>query len=133
MKMLCVDDSALARKLVARAGQLLGMDVLSAGNAEEALELIEVHREDIRVITLDWHMPGMSGLEFLSVVKECEWLRHIPILMLTSESSKDNIVEAVKAGVNDYLLKPFSQEELLLRLQKCIQQQQQPDSKGEPE
>ena len=120
MKILCVDDSALIRKIVSRAAEVLGLETLEAGNGEEALTVVGAHRDDIALITLDWHMPGMNGYQFLTIVKDREALKHIPVLMLTSESTKDNIVKAVKAGADNYLLKPFTQEDLLVKMKECM-------------
>ncbi|MFC1582258.1 response regulator [Planctomycetota bacterium] len=120
MKILCVDDSALIRKIVSRAAEVLEMETLEAGNGEEALAVVEVSSADIGLITLDWHMPGMNGFEFLTIVKGREGLKNIPVLMLTSESTKENIVKAVKAGVDNYLLKPFTQEDLLVKMKECM-------------
>ena len=65
-------------------------------------------------------MPKMNGYEFLETIKQREETKDIPVLMLTSESGKTNIVKAIKAGVNNYLLKPFSQEDLLVKMQECL-------------
>ncbi|MFH1708442.1 MAG: response regulator [Planctomycetota bacterium] len=120
MKVLCVDDSALIREIVARAAEVLDLDTVEARDGREALDQVARHRDEIRLITLDWHMPGMNGFDFLQAVKQHAEYKAIPVLMLTSESAKENIVKAIKAGVDNYLLKPFAQEDLLVKMKECM-------------
>ena len=119
-KVLCIDDSKLIRKIVSQAAEMLGFEVVEACNGEEGISHISRDLGEIVLITLDWHMPKMNGYEFLETIKQREETKDIPVLMLTSESGKTNIVKAIKAGVNNYLLKPFSQEDLLVKMQECL-------------
>ena len=120
MKILCVDDSALIRKIVMLTADVLGLATVEASNGKNALSILEEQWKDIRLITLDWHMPEMNGMDFLHTIKSREHLKSIPVLMLTSESRKENIVKAIKVGVDNYLLKPFTQEDLLVRIRECL-------------
>ncbi len=119
-KILCVDDSKLIRKIVSQAAKMLGYEVVEAENGEEALTHVSRDLGEIVLITLDWHMPKMNGYDFLEAIKQHEESSSIPVLMLTSESGKANIVKAIKAGVNNYLLKPFTQEDLLVKMKECL-------------
>lgn len=106
MKILVVDDFATMRKIVRNILSQLGfknVDEAEDGNA--ALKLLQSQPFDF--VVTDWNMPNMSGLELVKAVRADENLKHIPILMVTAEALKENIVAAVKAGVNDYVVKPF--------------------------
>lgn len=120
MKVLCVDDSVLIRKIVSQAVEVLDLTVVEAQDGKEALDIVEKLSGEIGLITLDWHMPRVDGFEFLNIIKSQEKTRDIPVLMLTSESPNDSIVKAIKAGVNHYLLKPFTQEDLIVKIKECI-------------
>jgi two-component system chemotaxis response regulator CheY len=82
----------------------------------DALDVLEKSYEEIRLILLDWNMPGMNGFDFLLAVKGNRFFKSIPVMMITTEGEKGNIIKAVQAGVNNYLLKPFKTEELTKKI-----------------
>jgi two-component system chemotaxis response regulator CheY len=120
MKILSVDDSAIIRKIIRSGVELLDHQFIEA---EDGLEALEVLRSDnsseISLILLDWNMPGMDGLNFLQTIKSDISLSHIPVMMVTTESEKNSIIQAIQAGAINYLVKPFSIEELTKKILEC--------------
>ena len=120
MKILSVDDSKVMRKIIAKATAVLGYDVLEAANGQAAFDLLESSHSEIGLILLDWNMPEMDGLTFLAKVKADERFRHLPVMMVTSESDRTKMVQAIRAGASNYLTKPFTQEELEMKIASCL-------------
>lgn len=120
MKIMTVDDSAITRKIIRSAVEVLYYDVVEAMDGREALELLEREYEEIALILLDWNMPGMDGMEMLSNIKGDDRLKHIPVMMVTSETGGENIIRAIQAGAAHYLVKPFTIEELAKRILECL-------------
>ncbi|HYE82408.1 MAG TPA: response regulator [Clostridia bacterium] len=119
-KILSVDDSSVIRKIVRSSVEVLNYSLLEASSGDEALSILLKEHEYIRLILLDWNMPGMNGLEFLKLIKKDNLYRNIPVMMVTTEGEKGNIIKAVQAGVSNYLLKPFTSEELTKKIMQCI-------------
>lgn len=115
-KILAVDDSAIIRKIIRGTIESLRYDLLEASDGMEALDILEKNSSDIKMILLDWNMPGMNGIDFLKAVKSHKFYKHIPIIMITTESEKESIIKAIQAGVSNYLLKPFKAEELTKKI-----------------
>lgn len=120
MKILSVDDSAIIRKIIRSGVELLDYQLVEAADGMEALSILEQSGEEIRLVLLDWNMPGMDGLVFLEKVKSTATLKHIPIMMVTTESEKENIIRAIQAGAINYLVKPFTIEELMKKVLECM-------------
>lgn len=111
-EILLVDDSSFIHKLVKE--QLLDTySCSSAMDAIHALEMLKNNRYDL--VLTDVNMPGMSGIEFCKVLKAGEY-KDIPLILMSSESNSNTVINGVAAGANDYLIKPFNKEELLVRL-----------------
>ena len=120
MKILSVDDSAIIRKIIRSGVEVLDYQLVEAADGMEALNILEQSSEEIVLILLDWNMPGMDGLVFLEKVKNTDSLKHIPIMMVTTESEKENIIRAIQAGAINYLVKPFTIEELMKKVLECM-------------
>jgi len=120
MKLLVVDDSSIIRKIIKATADVLQMETEEAQDGIEALEKLSAHYENIDLVLLDWNMPEMSGYDVLVEIKGNEKLRHIPVMMVTTEGQKNNIVAAVRAGADNYLTKPFTVEELESRILECV-------------
>lgn len=120
-KILSVDDSAIIRKIIRSAVEVLKYELLEASDGEEAISILK-KEDDIKLILLDWNMPGMNGYEFLKLAKSNNLFKNIPIMMVTTESEKENIIKAVKAGVANYLVKPFNTEELIKKIMQCVRE-----------
>jgi CheY-like chemotaxis protein len=119
-KILSVDDSGTMRRIIGRAIQVLGHEMLEAGNGLEALELLAKEGQNIALVILDVNMPGLDGMETLIRIKADPELKAIPVMMLTTDSDRGRIIQAVQAGAANYLTKPFSQEDLLTKIASCL-------------
>jgi two-component system chemotaxis response regulator CheY len=120
VKILSVDDSAIIRKIIRSGVEVLDYQLVEAADGLEALSILERSSEEIGLILLDWNMPGMDGLVFLEKIKSTASLKHIPIMMVTTESEKENIIRAIQAGAINYLVKPFTIEELMKKVLECM-------------
>ena len=120
MKLLVVDDSAIIRKIIKAAADVLQMDTIEAEDGVEALEKLAEYYEEIDLILLDWNMPELNGYDVLVEIKSNDRYKHIPVMMVTTEGQKSNIVAAVRAGASNYLTKPFTVEELESKILECI-------------
>ncbi len=112
MKILIVDDFPTMRRIVKTLLRQNGYsDFIEAEDGEEAYATLQKN-PDIEFIVSDWNMPNMTGLEFLKTVRADEKFKHLPFLMVTAEAEKENIIEAVKSGVSNYVVKPFTGQTL---------------------
>lgn len=111
MKILVVDDFATMRKIVKNVLKQIRLEnTLEAENGKKALELL--NREEIDLIISDWIMPEMTGIEFLKACKADPRFKNIPFIMITAEAQRDNVLEAIQAGVDNYIAKPFTPDKL---------------------
>lgn len=117
MRALIVDDSRAMRRIVGRILADAGFETLEAGDGQEALDVLTSLEGDLPVLAcVDWNMPVMDGLTFItSVRKQVEW-RSITLMMVTTESEQDRIVRALAAGAHEYLIKPFTGDALVEKL-----------------
>ena len=120
MKLLIVDDSAIIRRIIKSTADMLKMETEEAEDGIEALEKLSVIYKEIDLILLDWNMPELSGYDVLVEIKTSDKYKHIPVMMVTTEGQKSNIVAAVRAGADNYLTKPFTIEELEAKIIECI-------------
>ena len=120
MKLLVVDDSSVIRKVIKAAADMLKMEVVEAQDGIEALEVLASVYKEIDLILLDWNMPEMSGYDVLIKIKNYDMYKHIPVMMVTTEGQQINIVAAIKAGASNYLVKPFTVEELESKILECL-------------
>lgn len=119
IKVMVVDDFATMRKIVKGILKQLGFSqIMEAENGSVALQ--ELKKEPVGLIVSDWNMPKMTGLDLLKAVKADDSLREIPFIMVTAEGQKENVIEAVKAGVNNYIVKPFTTEVFSAKLEKVL-------------
>lgn len=120
LKVLVVDDMMSMRNIVKRTLSSIGYrDLHDASNGEEALEKLK--SGGFGLVLLDWNMPVMSGIELLRIIRADSALQTLPVLMITAEVKMENIMEAIQAGVSDYLVKPFSEQALQEKLEKIFQ------------
>lgn len=120
LKVLVVDDMMSMRNIVKRALLSIGYrDIHDASNGEEAMEKLK--SAGFGLVLLDWNMPVMSGIELLRAIRADSALQGLPVLMITAEVKMENIMEAIQAGVSDYLVKPFSEQALQEKLEKIFQ------------
>lgn len=119
-KILAVDDSRMMLRLVRGAIEVMGYEPLEAPNGRAALELLEHHIGQVALILLDWNMPELNGFETLQALKSDPRLQGIPVMMVTTESEKQKVIEAIRAGAQHYLTKPFAQQDLVTRMMECL-------------
>ena len=106
MKFLIVDDSVTMRRILANSLQRIGYtDTVEAGDGQEALSRFDA---SIHFVVTDWNMPNMNGIEFARALRARPDGKNVPILMVTTRSVREDILAAVEAGVNNYILKPFT-------------------------
>ena len=120
MKLLIVDDSSIVRKVVKAVADVLQMETEEAQDGIEALEVLSRSHKEIDLVLLDWNMPEMNGYDVLVEIKSNDNYKDIPVMMVTTEGQKSNIVAAVRAGAANYLTKPFTVEELETKIIECI-------------
>src|SRR5919197_3093539 len=114
MKCLVVDDSATMRRIVVNALKTVGYtDVVEAGDGKEALAKCD---GTIEMVITDWNMPNMGGLDLVKSLRANPKTAKTPILMVTTRSVKEDILQALEAGVNSYILKPFTPQVLKEKL-----------------
>ena len=112
---LVVDDSKAMRRIIQQTLKELGFDVVQAANGQEGLSTLAVDSAfDLAMV--DWNMPELNGFEFLQKVRENPAYNDIKILMCTTETEFDQMLKALDAGANEYLMKPFTKEGLLDKL-----------------
>ena len=115
-KVLSVDDSGVMRRIIGRTVDVLGYGFLEASNGVEGLGVLARHHADIALIILDVNMPEMDGFEFLERIKANPDFKSIPVMMLTTESERGKIIQAIKAGAVNYICKPFTPEDLTVKI-----------------
>ena len=120
MKFLVVDDYSTMRRIIKNLLHDLGYaNVTEADDGNTALPLLKKGGYDFLIT--DWNMPGMAGLDLLKAVRADDALKTIPVLMLTAEAKREQIVEAAQAGVNGYVIKPFTAATLKEKIDKILQ------------
>jgi two-component system, chemotaxis family, chemotaxis protein CheY len=119
MKFLVVDDFSTMRRIVKNLLHDLGYpNVTEADDGKTALPMLQGGGFDFLIS--DWNMPGMSGLDLIKAVRSDAKLAKTPVLMLTAEAKREQIIEAAQAGVNGYVIKPFTAETLKEKLDKIL-------------
>ncbi|HEX4052188.1 MAG TPA: chemotaxis response regulator CheY [Steroidobacteraceae bacterium] len=122
LNFLVVDDFSTMRRIIKNLLNDLGYaNVTEADDGTTALPLLKAGQFDFLIT--DWNMPGMPGLELLKQVRADERLAKMPVLMLTAEAKREQIVEAAQAGVNGYVIKPFTSATLKEKIDKILSAQ----------
>ena len=119
MKVMIVDDFATMRRILRNILKQIGFkNIIEADDGKHALK--ELKKEKVDLIMCDWNMPEMPGIELLKNIRSDDELKEIPFVMVTAEAQKDNILEAVKSGVSNYVVKPFTAETITEKLSKIF-------------
>ncbi len=119
IRILIVDDMSTMRRIIRTILNQLGYtNIDEAENGKQALAKLKKEKFDF-VIT-DWNMPEMDGLTLVKTIRSDPELKHLPVLMVTAEAKKENVLEALKAGVNNYIVKPFTPEVLKEKMEKIF-------------
>ncbi len=119
-KILAVDDSKMMLRIISGAIEMLSFEPLRASNGQEAMALLEKEGTNIALVLLDWNMPVMNGMDTLKAIKADPRFASIPVMMVTTESEKKNVVQAIQAGAKHYLTKPFNHQDLTVRIMECL-------------
>ena len=120
MKVLVVDDFSTMRRIVKNLLRDLGFTNISeADDGSTALPMLQ--GGDFDFVVTDWNMPGMQGIDLLKAIRADESLAHLPVLLITAEAKKEQIVMAAQAGVNGYIVKPFTAATLKTKLDKIFE------------
>ena len=120
LKILVVDDSSAMRRILANTlGKLGYADTGAAENGAEAMKMLETG--DFNFVFTDWNMPVMDGLTLVKNIRSTEAIKSIPIIMVTTEAAKDDIMDAIKAGVSNYVVKPFTVDTIKEKLEATLQ------------
>ena len=119
MNVLLVDDSRTMRTIQKNALAALGpVTCVEAADGAEGLKAIAAAAAPFDLMLVDWNMPNLNGLEMVTAVRQTD--RRTPIIMVTTEGEKDRVLEAVRAGANNYVLKPFKPEDLVAKVQLTL-------------
>ncbi|MCK5086157.1 MAG: response regulator [Melioribacteraceae bacterium] len=120
LNFLVVDDSATMRRIVANSLKNLGYSKFTeAGDGKEALEKLATE-DGINFVITDWNMPVVSGLELVKAIRSDDKLSHLPILMVTTRGVKEDILQALQAKVNNYVIKPFTPQVLKEKIDQVL-------------
>ena len=119
MRILVVDDFSTMRRIVKNILKQLGFtNVVDADDGSSAWEVL--NKDKIDFVISDWNMPTMSGLELLKKIRNSEEFSDLPFLMVTAEAQQENIIEAVQAGVSNYIVKPFTADAIEQKIDKIF-------------
>lgn len=119
LKILAVDDSPTMRRIIINTLKRAGFNnVTEATDGKDAMTKLKV--DAFNFVITDWNMPEMDGLTFVNTVRSDPQLKSLPILMVTTRSVKEDIIEAMKAGVNNYIVKPFTPETLAEKINQVL-------------
>ncbi len=120
MKVLVVDDFATMRRILKNVLKEIGFTkIVEADDGSTALAVLK--KDEVGLIVSDWNMPEVSGLELLKAVRSDESTKDVPFLMVTAEGQKDSVVQAVQAGVNNYIVKPFTADTIKEKLEQIFE------------
>jgi two-component system chemotaxis response regulator CheY len=120
MKILTVDDSIAVREIIKNALDVLGYESVEAENGVTALRKLHENTGEVQLILLDWNMPEMDGITFLRTIKQDPDFKNIPVTLVTSENEKEKIIIAIREGAKNYIIKPFTQEELIQKILESL-------------
>ena len=115
-KILVVDDSRTIRTIIRRILLEIGYEVCEAVNGIEAMKVIEVEKDAVTLVLADWNMPEMNGFELLKELRKDPSLSSLKIIMVTTETEMDHMASALEAGANEYIMKPFTKDILVEKL-----------------
>jgi two-component system chemotaxis response regulator CheY len=115
MRALVIDDSRVVRLLIGNILRDIGMQVVEAATGREALDQL-TRSPDVELVLVDWNMPEMNGLEFIQAVRAQPAYDALRVLMVTTETESEQVLRALNAGANEYVMKPFTKEILLAKL-----------------
>ncbi|MFN2329055.1 MAG: chemotaxis response regulator CheY [Chromatocurvus sp.] len=124
MQILVVDDFSTMRRIVKNQLRELGFsNIREADDGSSALDVLKATH--IEFVVTDWNMPGMAGIDLLKTIRADEKMKHLPVLMVTAEAKREQIIEAAQAGVNGYVVKPFTAAALKEKIDRVFERIEQ--------
>jgi two-component system chemotaxis response regulator CheY len=121
LKLLVVDDSSTMRRIIKNTLSRLGYtEILEAEDGAQAWEIMSDESSGVGILITDWNMPEMNGLELVKKVRGEQRYKDVPIIMVTTEGGKAEVITALKAGVNNYIVKPFTPQVLKEKLEAVL-------------
>ena len=117
-KALVVDDSRAVRMILARTLRELGYEVCEAANGRDALDIIESEKALLTLVLTDWNMPEINGLDLVKLVRQDPQMSSLVMVMVTTETELDQMAAALEAGANEYVMKPFTKDILVEKLER---------------
>ncbi|MBW7886956.1 MAG: response regulator [Bacteroidetes bacterium] len=119
VKFLVVDDSQTMRRIVINALKVIGFDtVVEAGDGKEALQKLQ--EENPNFVITDWNMPEMNGLDLVKAIRSTDAYGMLPVLMVTTRGNKTDVIEAMQAKANNYIIKPFTPQALKEKIDQIL-------------
>ena len=116
MYALIIDDSRAMRRILRQIVQPLGFDILEAGDGQEGLDQLSAHPDEVEMTLVDWNMPVMNGLEFVKRVRSDAAYADMKLMMVTTETEQAQMARALMAGVDEFVMKPFTADILVEKL-----------------
>lgn len=116
MNALVIDDSKAMRRILSGIVKDLGYDVVQAGDGKEGYEKVQEHKGEFSFVLVDWNMPVMNGLEFIKAVRADSEYGEMTLIMVTTETEPSRMAQALIAGVDEFVMKPFTKEVLVDKL-----------------
>lgn len=116
-KALVVDDSRAVRMILARTLREMGYEVCEAANGRDAWKVIETEKTALTLVLTDWNMPEINGLDLVKLVRQDPLLSSLVLVMVTTETELDQMAAALEAGANEYVMKPFTKDILVEKLE----------------
>lgn len=124
MQILVVDDFSTMRRIVKNQLRELGFsNIREADDGSSALHVLKATHIDF--VVTDWNMPGMAGIDLLKTIRADDKLKHLPVLMVTAEAKREQIIEAAQSGVNGYVVKPFTAASLKEKIDRIFERIEQ--------
>jgi two-component system chemotaxis response regulator CheY len=121
MKVMLIDDSSTMRKIQKRVLSGMGItEIVEAGDGKEGLEKLKENNYDFTFVLCDINMPEMNGMETLKALRQIPEAKSLPVIMCTSVAEKGQVMEAIKAGATNYLVKPFQPEDLEAKIKAVL-------------
>ncbi|MFW6148080.1 MAG: response regulator [Thermodesulfobacteriota bacterium] len=120
MKIMIADDSRVMRNIIDRIVTSMGYQTIQAENGKEVLGILQNEKEEIGLVLLDLNMPELTGYQVLQAMQDDSYYRHIPVLIVSTESEEDKTAMALDAGARGYLPKPFTSEDLAAKIQTTL-------------
>jgi two-component system chemotaxis response regulator CheY len=121
MRFLVVDDSSTMRRIIINTLNKIGhQDVEQAANGKEGLD--QLGKGSFDIVITDWNMPEMNGIDFIRSIRATEATKNVPVLMVTTNAAQNDIADALKAGVNNYVVKPFTPATIKEKIEAVVGQ-----------